>query len=94
MTLKAWARKGGGKEVVMQLEQEYVKKLVEKGTVVMNTATVHTPSTRAVDGPVMGNGDVGVVMRTEEDGYVFLFGKNDFWRQPQLYMTEEQQKEM
>lgn len=78
----------------MQLEQEYVKKLVEKGTVVMNTATVHTPSTRAVDGPVMGNGDVGVVMRTEEDGYVFLFGKNDFWRQPQLYMTEEQQKEM
>lgn len=76
------------------MNHEYIKKLVEKGTVRMDKPTGHTPSRGAVDGPVMGNGDLGTVMRTEQDGYVFLFGKNDFWRQPQLYMTEQQYKEM
>ncbi len=56
-------------------------------------ATQHTPSKSAVDGPVMGNGDMGAVIRTEPDGFVFLLGKNDFWRQPQRYETAQQQKE-
>ena len=37
----------------------------------------------------MGNGDVSVAVRTEEDGYMFLLGKNDFWRQPYLYKGKQ-----
>lgn len=76
----------------MKIDTERVRRLVEKGRAVINTATEHTPSPKAVDGPVLGNGDMGVVIRTEEDGYVFLLGKNDFWRQPYLYETPEQRK--
>lgn len=77
----------------MKIDAGYIKNLVEKGRAVMTAPTRHTPSNAAVDGPVMGNGDMGAVVRTEEDGYVFLLGKNDFWRQPYLYETEEQRKE-
>ena len=77
----------GGK---MKPDSDYVKRLVDKGKVVITSATEHTPSGKAVDGPALGNGDMGVVIRTEEDGYVFLLGKNDFWRQPYLYETSEQ----
>lgn len=77
----------------MKVDAEHVKSLVEKGRAVINTPTKHTPSQNAVDGPVLGNGDMGAVVKTEEDGYVFLLGKNDFWRQPYLYETEEQRKE-
>lgn len=80
----------GGK---MKPDSDYVKRLVDKGKVVITSATEHTPSGKAVDGPALGNGDMGVVIRTEEDGYVFLLGKNDFWRQPYLYETSEQRKE-
>ncbi|MCI9625355.1 MAG: hypothetical protein HFI90_01085 [Clostridia bacterium] len=47
----------------------------------------------AVDGAVLGNGDMGAVVRTEADGFAFLLGKNDFWRQQQLYETKQQQGE-
>lgn len=81
------------KGIIMKLNHECLKKLVEKGTVVIKDATTHTPSRNAVDGPVLGNGDMGAVIKTETDGFTFLLGKNDFWRQPQLYMTEQQLKE-
>lgn len=77
----------------LELNSVYVKNLVDKGRAVMTEATQHTPSRRAVDGPVLGNGDMGAVIRTQEDGYVFLLGKNDFWRQPYLYETQKQRKE-
>ena len=76
----------------MKLDSGYVKRLVDKGKAVITSATEHTPSRKAVDGPALGNGDMGAVIRTEEDGYVFLLGKNDFWRQPYLYETAEQRK--
>ena len=77
----------------MKPDSDYVKRLVDKGKVVITSATEYTSSGKAVDGPALGNGDMGVVIRTEEDGYVFLLGKNDFWRQPYLYETSEQRKE-
>lgn len=77
----------------MNLDSLYVKRLVDKGLVVMTNPTKHTPSRDAVDGPVLGNGDMGAVVKTEDDGFVFLLGKNDFWRQPYLYETEQQRKE-
>ena len=77
----------------MKPDSQYVKKLVDKGRAVMTCGTQHTPSRKAVDGPVLGNGDMGAVIRTQEDGYVFLLGKNDFWRQPYLYETKKQRRE-
>lgn len=70
-----------------------IQQLVNKGTVVLTKGTEHTPARKAIDGPVIGNGDIGVAVRTEEDGYTFLLGKNDFWRQPYLYETKKARKE-
>ncbi len=77
----------------MDIQADQIKKLVEQGSVTMTQPTQFTPSARAVDGPAMGNGDMGAVIRTETDGYAFLLGKNDFWRQPQLYETPQQRQE-
>lgn len=77
----------------MKIDSKYVKGLVDKGKAVMTGPTGHTPSRSAVDGPALGNGDLGAVIRTENDGYVFIFGKNDFWRQPYLYETAQQRRE-
>ena len=79
--------------IKMKIDAEQVRRLAEKGRVVMNMPVRNVPSRKAVDGPVLGNGDMGAVIRTEEDGYVFLLGKNDFWRQPHLYETLEQRRE-
>ena len=40
----------------------------------------HVPSTRAVDAPLTGNGDIGLVMAPSAEGLTFYFGKNDFWK--------------
>lgn len=37
------------------------------------------PTIRSVDGPIMGNGDVGVVMAGNPESQLFYIGKNDFW---------------
>ena len=39
-----------------------------------------TPSTTAVDGPLLGNGDMGVVMAGDPDAPQFILCKNDLWR--------------
>ena len=80
-------------EIQGNLTSDKIRQLVDKGTVVMTGRTEHTPARKAIDGPVIGNGDVGVAVRTEENGYTFLLGKNDFWRQPYLYETKKARRE-
>ncbi len=45
----------------------------------------HVPDNRTVDAPLAGNGDIGLTMKTSEDGITFYIGKNDFWRALQSY---------
>lgn len=49
-----------------------------------------TPSDTFVDGPLMGNGDVGIVIGGPAEGQAFYIGKNDFWTQAHLGETWEQ----
>jgi alpha-L-fucosidase 2 len=40
----------------------------------------HVPTQGMVDGPLLGNGDVGVVLAGPPEAQRFHLGKNDFWR--------------
>ena len=53
--------------------------MVAKQTVVMTHPPQHVPSGTAVDGPILGNGDLGVAMGGPPEDQRFYFGKNDFW---------------
>ena len=77
----------------MRTDSEYIKNLVNKGKTVITEATKLTPSFKVADGPLLGNGDFGVAIRSEEDGFVYLLGKNDFWRQTHVLETKEQREE-
>ena len=39
----------------------------------------HVPTRGMPDGPLLGNGDVGVVLAGPPEAQVFYLGKNDFW---------------
>lgn len=43
------------------------------------------PSRKVVDGPVIGNGDVGVVLSGPPDKLRFWISKNDFWKAKPVY---------
>jgi hypothetical protein len=55
--------------------------MVAKQTVVMTHPPQHVPSGTVVDGPILGNGDLGVAMGGPAEDQRFYFGKNDFWSQ-------------
>lgn len=45
----------------------------------------HVPSTKVVDGPIIGNGDVGVVVSGEPHLQKFWISKTDFWKAKRIY---------
>ena len=45
----------------------------------------HTPHTAAVDGPLLGNGDMGVAIGGRPRQLTFWLSKNDFWRLKSRY---------
>ena len=55
--------------------------IVARHTAIFDQLPRKVPSNRSVDGPLMGNGDVGVVIGGPPDEQVFYIGKNDFWSQ-------------
>ena len=48
-------------------------------TAVFNAPPQHVPTSRMPDGPLLGNGDVGVVLAGPPEMQTFYIGKNDFW---------------
>lgn len=56
-------------------------------TMVMTLPPQHVPSGTIVDGPLMGNGDLGVVIGGSPEHQKFYIGKNDFWSQQMSPMT-------
>lgn len=74
---------------ITSLAQQNAKSLaiVEAQTLVMTKPPQHVPSGTVVDGPILGNGDVGVVIGGPPDDLRFYIGKNDFWSQQASPMT-------
>lgn len=62
-------------------QQSHSADIVARQTVVMTEPPRHVPSGTVVDGPVMGNGDVGVAIGGPPQEQRFYIGKNDFWSQ-------------
>lgn len=77
----------------MTTEKEYVKKLVSKGNAVITEKTKRTPDKFVPDGAILGNGDLGAVIKNENNGFSYLMGKNDFWRIPCIGETKEERYE-
>ncbi len=61
--------------------------IVARQTFVMTKPPVHVPSGTVVDGPILGNGDVGVALGGPPEQQRFYIGKNDFWSQQASPMT-------
>ncbi len=58
---------------------------VEKHKAVWNGRPRATPSNTAVDGPLMGNGDMKVAIAGPAEDLSFYLAKNDFWRLQNVY---------
>ena len=61
--------------------------IVAKHTFVMTQPPQHVPTGTVVDGPILGNGDLGVALGGPPEDQRFYFGKNDFWSQQQSPMS-------
>ncbi len=53
---------------------------VQQYEAVFSVPPKHVPSDAVVDGPLMGNGDLGVVLGGPPEALTFYVSKNDFWR--------------
>ena len=52
---------------------------VAKHVAIFDKPPQHVPTRGMVDGPLLGNGDVGVVLAGPPEAQQFHLGKNDFW---------------
>ena len=60
---------------------------VSAQTLVISSPPQHVPSGTIVDGALMGNGDLGVVIGGPPEHQRFYIGKNDFWSQQMSPMS-------
>lgn len=54
-------------------------KIVATHNAIIHAPPRHVPTTKIPDGPLLGNGDVGVVLAGPPQLQQFYIGKNDFW---------------
>jgi alpha-L-fucosidase 2 len=52
---------------------------------VFTTAPKKVPASKTPDGPLAGNGDIGLTLGGNPDQLLFYLGKNDFWRAYPVY---------
>ncbi len=64
-------------ETTLQAEAQ---RIVSKYKTVMNKPPGRVPSRDTVDGALLGNGDLGVVISGKPEAQRFWLGKNNFWR--------------
>lgn len=64
-----------------QVSKSQSEDVVARQTLVMTKPPQHVPSGTVVDGPLLGNGDVGVAIGGPPEDQRFYIGKNDFWSQ-------------
>ncbi|MCW1923843.1 hypothetical protein OKA05_14845 [Luteolibacter arcticus] len=53
--------------------------IVARHTIVFDKTATRVPTNFMVDGPLLGNGDIGVVQAGPPENLLFYIGKNDFW---------------
>ncbi len=53
--------------------------IIESHRIGFTAPAKHVPSQTMVDGPLLGNGDIGVVVAGNPEALRFYIGKNDFW---------------
>jgi len=58
---------------------------VSRYKAVMTEPPANVPTAKTPDGPLAGNGDIGIVMGGAPNRLTFYFGKNDFWRAYPVY---------
>ncbi len=63
------------------------KRIVSQYKAIVHSSTKGTPSKTIVDGPLMGNGDMGVCISSIDNGQRFWLCKNDFWKLAHDYRT-------
>jgi len=56
------------------------RKIVSDYKAVFTAPPEHVPSFHAVDGPITGNGDIGVVVSGKPEKQRYWISKNDFWK--------------
>jgi alpha-L-fucosidase 2 len=61
--------------------------IAAKYTIVMTEPPKLVPSGTVVDGPILGNGDLGVAIAGPPEEQQFYFGKNDFWSQQESLLS-------
>lgn len=61
------------------MKEQEVERVVGEHVGLFTTPPAKVPSVRSVDGPLLGNGDLGVVLSGPPQEQVFWIGKNDFW---------------
>jgi alpha-L-fucosidase 2 len=54
--------------------------IVARHVAIFDRPPSHVPTNGMPDGPLLGNGDVGVVLAGPPEDQKFYIGKNDFWR--------------
>ncbi len=52
---------------------------------IFTSAPQHMPNNRTPDGPIMGNGDVGMVLGGNPEDQCFYLSKTDFWKAQKGY---------
>ena len=61
--------------------------IVARHIFVMTAPPKRVPSPNVVDGPILGNGDLGIAIGGPPEEQSFYFGKNDFWSQQQVVLS-------
>jgi alpha-L-fucosidase 2 len=77
---RAWAE-GADTAAVNPVSSEGFQHAVRHAAI-FNWPAEHVPSKRMADGPLLGNGDLGIALGGLPDEQFFHIGKNDFWSVP------------
>ncbi len=67
-------------ETVGQIVRDEAARIVPQYKGVFTSPPKRVPTTLTVDGPIIGNGDVGVVISGSPEAQRFWISKNDFWK--------------
>lgn len=77
---EAVARVRGGTKAMEQLAMEESRRIVSSHTAVFDRPPRRTPSFKTVDGPITGNGDIGLTVSGPPENQRYWISKNDFWK--------------
>ena len=72
-------------EMSEEMAKTEPERIVSQYKGIFTSPPERVPTILTVDGPILGNGDVGVVIGGEPEAQRFWLSKNDFWKAKALY---------